>query len=435
MKIPLEKLLKPPSFEDPDDAYVARLVHAIALTVLAVMAALALNNLLVGQGLASMTSVLAVASAAFVLLLLRLGQLRLASAAAPTLFLLFLTANVVGSYGIHDIAVIGFPGVIVLAGLLLGVRALFAFAFVTIGVLTAVYLLEVRGHIPGAFVEATDLSDLVNMAALLLMTTVLLRLLVGNLHASLERSGLARREQQRLIAELEAKNAELERFAYTVSHDLKTPLVTISNFLGYVVPSAEKGDLERLRRDVQRIGGAAGSMAALLDDLLELSRIGFVIQAPSEAPFGELAREAVARVAGPIEERGVRVEIAPDLPPVYGDRERLIEVLQNLLENAVKFMGDEPRPRIEIGARAGGDLDGGTVFFVRDNGIGIEAQYHERVFELFRRLDPSFADGTGLGLTLARRIIEAHHGRIWLESRGAGTGTTFCFSLPPRESS
>jgi signal transduction histidine kinase len=120
------------------------------------------------------------------------------------------------------------------------------------------------------------------------------------------------------------------------------------------------------------------------------------------------------------------VEIAPDLPVVWADRPRLLEVFQNLVENAAKFTGGQSAPRIEIGARRDGET---RVFYVKDNGRGIDPRFLERVFELFAKLDPG-ADGTGVGLALVRRIVEAHGGRVWAESDGSGRGATFCFTLP-----
>jgi signal transduction histidine kinase len=122
------------------------------------------------------------------------------------------------------------------------------------------------------------------------------------------------------------------------------------------------------------------------------------------------------------------VDIAPDLPTVYGDHARLVEVVQNLVDNAAKFMGEQPDPRIEIGLR-GTDTDGKPILFVRDNGIGIEPQYHDRVFGLFSKLDAQ-SEGTGIGLALVKRIVEVHGGRIWVESDEPGQGSTFCFTLP-----
>jgi chemotaxis family two-component system sensor kinase Cph1 len=235
----------------------------------------------------------------------------------------------------------------------------------------------------------------------------------------------AEAEREDLIRELEAKNAELERFSYTVSHDLKSPLITIQGFLSFVERDALAGNVERLKADIARIGDAVGKMQRLLSELLELSRIGRVVNPPEAVSFGSLAREAEALVAGRISERRVEVVIADGLPTVWGDHERLREVVQNLLDNAVKFMGDQARPVVEIGARDGA---GEPVFYVRDNGRGIDTAFRERVFGLFEKLDRD-SEGTGVGLALVKRIVELHRGRVWIEP-GDGCGATVCFTLP-----
>jgi len=233
-------------------------------------------------------------------------------------------------------------------------------------------------------------------------------------------------EREQLITELEARSAEMERFTYTVSHDLKSPLITIQGFLGLLEKDAMAGDIERMRTDTTYIQAAAATMQRLLNELLELSRIGRVVNPLTEVSLSALSQEAVTLVAGQITARGVQVHVAPDLPVVVGDRLRLLEVLQNLLDNAVKFMGSQPQPWINVGVRREGEE---TICYVCDNGVGIEPRYHEKVFGLFERLDAS-GDGTGIGLTLVKRIIEVHGGRIWVESAGQGHGSTFCFTLP-----
>jgi len=233
-------------------------------------------------------------------------------------------------------------------------------------------------------------------------------------------------ERERFVAELEAKNAELERFTYTVSHDLKSPLVTIRGFLGYLERDVEAGDVDKARQDVDRIRNATEAMKRLLDELLELSRVGRLPSTFAEVPLAKVVHDALDLVSGRIAESGVEVAVAADLPVVVCDEPRLREVYQNLVDNAVKFLGDAPRPRIEIGAH---DDGGDVVCFVRDNGAGIDPRYHTRIFGLFERLDVA-TEGTGVGLALVKRIVEVHGGRIWVESEGAGRGSTFWWTLP-----
>jgi signal transduction histidine kinase len=235
-------------------------------------------------------------------------------------------------------------------------------------------------------------------------------------------------KQKKLISELETKNTELERFTYTVSHDLKAPLITIRGFLGFVEKDAAAYNMERLRSDIARISEATNKMQRLLYDLLELSRIGRLMNPSQPLPFEDIAREAINLVRGQIEACGAEIILQEGLPIVFGDGTRLVEVAQNLLDNAVKFTNPQGNPRIEIGSR-GIDESGMPVLFVRDNGIGIEPQYHDRIFGLFNKLNAQ-SEGTGVGLTVVKRIIELHGGRIWVESAGQDQGSTFYFTLP-----
>ena len=232
-------------------------------------------------------------------------------------------------------------------------------------------------------------------------------------------------EREKLINELEEKNSELERFTYTVSHDLKSPLITIKGFLGFLEQDAASGNVVRLKADIQRIANATDKMQLLLNELLELTRIGRLASPYQIISFEELAHEAVELVHGQIQSKGIHVSIQENLPTVYGDRRRLTEVLQNLIDNAAKFIGDQPHPGIEIGFN--GYEDNKPIFYVKDNGMGIDPIHHERIFGLFNKLDAN-SDGTGIGLALVKRIVEVHGGRIWLHSE-VGNGATFFFTL------
>lgn len=233
-------------------------------------------------------------------------------------------------------------------------------------------------------------------------------------------------EREALIKALEMRNTELERFTYTVSHDLKSPLITIRGFLGLLQKDALAGDVSQLQRDIAYIQEAAEKMRLLLDDLLALSRVGRLMNPPQHVALAEIVQEALTAVYGRLQERGVQVEVAADLPMVYGDRARLTTALQNLLDNAAKYMGDQPQPLITVGAWQEQEQ---VTLFVRDNGIGIDAADHNRIFALFQQLNPQ-SEGTGIGLALVKRIVEVHNGRIWVESAGVEHGSTFYLTLP-----
>lgn len=235
-------------------------------------------------------------------------------------------------------------------------------------------------------------------------------------------------ERAALIEDLESRNRELGRFTYTVSHELRSPLVTIKGFLGLLAQDAEAGNAERLALDMERITEAVDTMGGLLEDLLELSRSGVVVDAAGTVDLGGLIREVVRVLDGPIEGAGAEVRIADNLPTLHGDRTRLFEVFQNLIENALKFMGDQPSPKIALRVR---EEDEYTICCVSDNGIGIAEKDRERVFRVFERVETS-VEGSGVGLALVKGIVEAHGGSVWVESGEAGVGSTFCFSLPRR---
>lgn len=236
----------------------------------------------------------------------------------------------------------------------------------------------------------------------------------------------AEAERKDLVTRLEVINAEIERFTYTAFHDLRAPLVTIKGFLGALKKDLEADRKDQVQKDLQRIEGAANKLDEILSNLLELARVGRVIRPSEEVDFGQLTREVLQSLDAHILSDGITVNVSPHLPMVYGDRARLREVLENLIGNAIKYTGGHPGPLIEIGTRT---QDGGQVIFVRDNGQGIDPRYHNRIFNLFEKLDPN-VEGTGIGLALTKRIIEVHGGRVWVESEGQGQGSTFCFTIP-----
>ncbi|MBL0224522.1 MAG: GHKL domain-containing protein [Geobacteraceae bacterium] len=238
--------------------------------------------------------------------------------------------------------------------------------------------------------------------------------------------GRIQRELEGHIIQLREKNAEIERLIYSVSHDLRSPLVTVKTFLGYLESDMAGDDRERIAQDLQYIHSAADKMELMLDELLELASIGQVSTARGRVPLREILDEVLATLAGVIRERTIDIR-RPDTELIlYGDRARLYRIWQNLIENAIKYSSGDSPICIKLGLR---QESGETVFFVQDNGIGIDPCDHDRIFGIFQKLNPK-SPGVGLGLSMVRRIVEKYGGRIWVESDGTGTGSCFRFTLP-----
>ena len=200
-------------------------------------------------------------------------------------------------------------------------------------------------------------------------------------------------ERVRTEEAIRAKNEELEQFVYTVSHDLRSPVVTLQTFLGHLEQDIPANNARRMATDFEYLHAAANKMAQLLDELLKLSRIGHATNPSVDVLLQDVVMEALELVAGRMAPLGVQVTVTADPIILCGDRARFVGLFQNLLDNACKFMGDQPAPRIEIGVET---REAKTVFFVRDNGDGIDPRHQVKVFGLFEKLDPH-ADGTGMG--------------------------------------
>lgn len=239
-----------------------------------------------------------------------------------------------------------------------------------------------------------------------------------------------RKKSEDLLArqarDLKRRNREMESFNYTISHDLKTPLVTIETFLGFLQKDLKDQDLPAIDKDVDYIRSAATRMAEMLDNLLQMAKVGQVADVPERITFNELLAEVLTLLAGKLSDDSVHIDLSDKDLILYADRARLIEIWQNLIDNAIKYRGEQPRTIIEVGVQQVKDE---TLFYVRDNGMGIDPQYRDRVFGLFDQLDKD-SPGSGLGLALIKRIVEIYGGRIWVESQGRGMGSCFYFTLP-----
>ncbi|HZA21999.1 MAG TPA: ATP-binding protein, partial [Dehalococcoidia bacterium] len=230
------------------------------------------------------------------------------------------------------------------------------------------------------------------------------------------------------VNQLDQANADLERFAYVASHDLQEPLRMVSGF-SQMLQEKYQDQLDADAREyIWYLVDAAGRMRNLIQDLLAFSRVQTRGRPLEMVNCEEVLGWVLSNLQAAIEEAQAVVTHDP-LPEVMGDATQLMQVFQNLLANAMKFRKLEP-PRVHISVEGSGEE---FIFSVTDNGIGIEPEFHQRIFEIFQRLHTRDRyPGTGIGLAICQRIIDRHGGRIWVESE-PGQGSTFYFSLPATE--
>jgi signal transduction histidine kinase len=439
----------PPQFPvDEDKTRIAGMLHSILLVflsaiIIAIMLALTGSVDVTNRAFFNLSVVVAPGLVITMLILLHKGHVNLVAWIFIFFQWLSTVTQVLGSGGIESPAVSAFIATLLLAGFLINGRAVAIFAGLSVLVLLRVWQLESLGRLPPPLMFGSLNARFFFIMVLMAVTAALLNMVLHAFNHTLIRSRTYAQELEQVIhaktqaeekinklnEELQQQVAELERFTYTVSHDLRSPLVTIKGFLGMLDKDIREHKPDRVQADFQRIENATDKMDALLTDLLELSRIGRIVNPPEEIELVRLVYEAAESVDARLRANHVTLTIAPDLPIVMGDKIRLREVFQNLIDNAAKYTGNQHSPMIEIGIRQQGELE--AAIFVRDNGLGIDPQYHSRIFNLFEKLNPTI-EGTGIGLALVKRIIEIHGGKIWVESEGLGRGSTFCFTVPGR---
>lgn len=227
---------------------------------------------------------------------------------------------------------------------------------------------------------------------------------------------------------LQRTNEELESFTYSVSHDLRSPLVHIGSFAAKLEKRTGGQSDDESKRYVKTISDSASEALKLIDDLLEFSFLGRKDVQRSRVDLNEIVASVRAEFTQDSSDRPVKWIIHP-LPVLRGDAAMIRVVMQNLISNAVKYTGRSDAPMIEIGAR---EENGTHVVFVRDNGVGFDPQYSGKLFRVFERLhDRHEFEGTGIGLAIAHRVVTRHSGRIWAEGE-VDRGATFYVALPAR---
>jgi len=243
---------------------------------------------------------------------------------------------------------------------------------------------------------------------------------------------ITRRERQRAEEaeaskrRLEEINRELESFSYSISHDLRTPLRAIEGFSGMILHDFGVAMDAELKRRFDVIRENVRRMNRLIDDLLEISRLGQRIICKKPVDMERLFRQTWMELLPAYPGRNVWLQVKK-VPPASGDRMLLKQLITNLLTNALKYTSDREQGLVEIGS----DLQNGQiVYYVRDNGVGFNMRYKDKLFRIFQRLhSPSRFEGTGIGLAIVQRIVNLHGGRVWAEAK-VGEGAAFYFSLP-----
>ena len=414
-----------------DKAEIAGTMRWVASSALFLFLILAVSYVLLSKYQNALVVLVGIIPILFSLLLLGRGSVSVPGTMLAVTIILLITALATLNQGIYDIGMLGFPVILIVAGLILRGRVVLYLALLIIACMGWLVFGDLAGFIRPEYLTQADLDDFFIGAIIILVAGNAVYRLSRNVYRNLAKAEeeiatriKAEQEREAVIQQLNRKNLELDRFAVRVSHDLKTPLITLAGFLGYLDRDIKAGDRERAQKDFAQINEAARTMGKFVDELLDLSRVGRIANPPRDVPFDEIVREALKAAEGLLEAKQVRVEVESFFPIVHADRARLVQVMQNLIVNAVKFMGDQPHPLIRIGFE---EKDGEHIFSVGDNGIGIAQEDHERIFELFNKLDPH-TDGTGIGLGLVKKIIEVHDGRIWVQSE-PGKGATFFFTL------
>ena len=437
------KLTAPPVFEDPETTRIAAMLHTILVGnfTLAILSFLILlfvgPSLVLGLGITIFLTALGLV----LFTIMRRGRVRLASTILVILLEFFaVTMSILGG-GMTGPAMSFLILVILIAGLLLGGRA--ALIFLGISFLSSVGLAYAEANValPPSIAPMTLPFRVVIYSTYFALAGLLLYLADRSIRNAMNQARqkehelsleIAERREiekklQEYAQELERSNEELQQFAYVASHDLQEPLRMITSYLQLLERQYRDLFDETANEFIQFAVDGAKRMQSLLEALLAYSRVGTRGGPMHPVNTEKIMTEVQENLRFAIEDSRAEI-ILGDLPIVSGDEHQLLQIFQNLVSNALKYHG-ERAPIIQVQANS---ENGHVQFSVKDNGIGIQPKYQDRIFLIFQRLHTQEEiPGTGIGLAICKRIIERHGGRIWMESDGRA-GTTFYFTIPEK---
>ena len=426
------KWLKRPRFDDQDANKRASTLYPILQLLVAIYIALSIFTVIKQQIIQfSMLQVIGV-TLIISLLLIRRKKFNIPGYIIPTALLLSITIVIYNGQGIHDVAMLSFPMIIALSGLLIGKGAAIYSAIGGIACVAVLIQLEMTNAIVSNFQTYTDYGDLFLISIFLIATATVvystMDIITRNFHElKILNDELEERVAVR-TAQLENTNKDLESFAYSISHDLRAPLRSISGYSRILQNDFSDNLNETGKIYLQYICDSANQMNILIEEILALSRTGRQGLNPNIITSQDL-REMIQSVLYELSslEQNRKIEIVlDDLPECYADPILLKQVFVNLLSNAFKFTRQKDHPIIKIGGQRKNST---STFCIQDNGAGFDMAYADKLFGVFQRLHRQDEfEGTGVGLAIVHRIISQHGGKIWAES-APNQGATFYFNL------
>lgn len=428
----LTEWLVPPKFDDESDNKRASTLYPILLVLVFIYVALSIFTLFNNQ----ITQFYLLQAAGITLIislhLIRQGKFKVTAYIIPSVFLLAVTISAYNGQGIHDVIMLSFPMIIALSGLLIGKDAAIYSAFGGVACAASLIWMEINNPLVSEYQSFTDFGDLFVISVFLFATAIIVYSTMDIISKNIQELKQLNDELEKRVAlrtaQLESTNKDLEAFAYSISHDLRAPLRSISGYSQILHQDFRENIDETGQRYLQNIYQSAKQMNTLIDEILALSRAGQQGLNPRHLAPQEIKEMVQGVLSGLVaieEDRQIEI-VLNELPGCHADPVLLKQVFVNLLSNAFKFTRKRSPARIEIGSQAEGTAQ---VYYVCDNGTGFDMAYADKLFGVFQRLHREEEyEGTGVGLAIVQRIVTRHNGRVWANAtpdQGAG----FYFTL------